>query len=953
MSTKPSLFSVFAASCAHHATRPAVTDGTASLTYAELAQLVERMATGLLAAGVGPGVPVALNLTRGLFLPAALLAVLRLGGSYVPLDPATPAARRNLCLAQVGAGHVLCDEPCAGLAGHQHLLADLARTPDWKRSPLTDPAEVAAVIFTSGTTGIPKGVEIPQAGILRLAHDPRYVSLKPGMRMACLSNPAFDALTFEIFGALLNGLTLFIIPPEVLREPACLAQRLREDRPDAMFLTSALFNLLAELDPTCFATSGQVLVGGEPVRPQSVARVYAANPGDRLRLMNGYGPTECTTFALCHAIKREAVADYLSTGTIPIGTPIDQTEAHVLTAEGLPAPAGEVGHLYLGGAGLALGYFGQEGLTQEKFVRVGPGKGMRLYHTGDLVRRGADGLICYVGRADGQVKVRGHRIELSEIENHLARHPLVRDVALTAPEVRDSNQLHAVLLCDEGRCPTVAELRAFLGESLPPYMIPQRFFLAAHLPRTANGKIDRPALDGLAKVELSPASQGPSGEDMSLTATLASVAKVLGEVPTASARFQELGGESLDAMRVIAHLVSDHALHASVGELLAADSLSAFAQSLRGHSMRPPAVNPEVCYLAAREQARLFFLQNLTPTSSAYNETFCFDIEGCVPTERLRAALNMLIARHPALRTRFELRDGSVTAFPEAPYKLTLPCLSDPEAEAHCNQPFDLSRPEMLRASLTRQAKDCHRLYLTAHHIAIDGHSITRMLGELSGLLKGQPLVPVMTSCQTFALARAGFRGSQDHDRQIADWRRELAHVLPLGFQPLFATQGRHENAAGFHQTQIAGAEWRALKTCAQQNGTSLFALLSALFANGVARLTGRSDIAIGVPVANRSLGDFDDLVGMCVNTLPVFAEMRRDVRLGDLLTRLDRQLKRSFARQDVDFDEIRDMAVAEGRTAPLFDTMLVLENTRLDQLTIENATVRPRLVYKPEAKFP
>jgi len=953
MTSKETIFSLFSAACARQAEQPAVKDNVASLTYAEFAALVDRMAAGLFTAGVRPGTPVALNLSRQLHLPAAILAVLRLGGIYVPLDPTAPALRRKLCLDNIGATHVVCDAPCAELGGRQLLLTDLAQTATVSLPPLPDTAEVVAVIFTSGTTGVPKGVEITETGILRLARDPRYVALLPGMRMACLSNPAFDALTFEVFGALLNGLTLCIITPDELREPSQIAHRLREDRPDAMFLTSALFNLLAELDPACFATAGQVLVGGEPVRPQSVARVYAANAESGLQLINGYGPTECTTFALCHVIRREDVPTWLVNGAIPIGTPINQTEAYVLTTEGLATPVGEVGHLYLGGAGLARGYFGQKDLTEEKFVTLASLPGQRLYDTGDLVRQASDGLIHYVGRADGQVKVRGHRIELSEIEGHLSCHPLVRDVALTVVAQRDSNQIHAVLRCVEGPLPTVADLRAFLGETLPPYMIPQRFSVATELPRTANGKIDRTALSDLPLTELSPAGTTLLASDLPLAATLAIVAKILDVEPTATARFQELGGESLDAMRVVAHLVTEHGLHATVGELLAAESLLSFARLLRGHSVSSETADPEARYPAAREQSRLFFLQSLSPASSAYNETFAFDIEGPLQAEQLRAALNVLVARHAALRTRFELVDGVVSAIPSAPYEVDLPCLPEAEAEARCNTPFDLSRPEMLRASLTGLAQDRHLLFLTIHHIAIDGQSITEFLMQLSALLGGQPLASPAKPYQAFAQTRADFRLSEGYDRQIADWQQDLSQILPLGFQPLFPAEGHSGRAGGFHQASIGGAQWRALQVCAQEHGVSLFALLALLFANGLSRLTGRTDIAIGAPVANRSLGDFERLVGMCVNTVPFFVEIRRDDRLGDAVTRLDRHLKRTLARQDVDFDEVRDIAVATGRTTALFDTMLVLENTHLDQLKIGGANVTPRLYCKPEAKFP
>lgn len=953
MPETPTLFSIFAEVCARTPEQIAIEDASGAVSYDALAQMVATMGAALHEAGVVKGQCVGLSLPRDRFLPAAILAVLRLGCTYVPLDPAAPVQRRNGIIGQASVGHVICASAEEGIAAQQLTISALLMVAS-ENCPASTRPELATIIFTSGSTGAPKGVEITEAGILRLAHAPGYVPLKKGVRISCLANPAFDALTFEVFGALLNGGTLCMIAQGELHDIAALSDRFRQDRPDALFLTASLFNLLVETDPGCLADAGHVLVGGEPLRPASVARFYAANTGCRARIVNGYGPTECTTFALTYLVEPKRADVYVERGRVPIGRPVDQTSAYILRADGRLADTGEVGRLFLGGLGVARGYVCAPDLTAEKFVVLPEISTSRLYDTGDMVRADALGVIEYVGRADGQVKIRGHRVELAEVESQLALHPQVVDAAVAAVETTDSNQLQAVLVCSDRDVPSVAELRAFLGRALPPYMIPQKFLSAASLPRTANGKIDRAALVTSATGELPAGAQEMVTDAPGLGAVQRVIYETLGITTAPDATFQELGGESLDAMRVVGRLAADHGLRGTVGDLLNAPSLAVFAAGLVPMETQQSAdIDPELPYPAAKEQARLVFLHRLDPDCVAYNETFCFDIAGALDATLLRSALENLLERHVSLRTGYGLEDGQVIATPVCAWDIDLSPCSEDAARALCEAPYDLSQGRMMRAALVHLNKDQHLLYLGFHHVAIDGHSITRLMEELSELMAGGALASTVASYPAFAAAREGFAASQSYRNQIAAWREELTQHRGDRFSPLFTQAEIGRRAASYENCFVNAKEWDRLKTWAAANGVTLFSALVTVFAKSLAHRTGRTDIAIGTPVANRGLGAFEDLVGMCVNTLPIFVDLEPEQAVRSSVMGIDRQIKHSFARQDVDFDEIAALASEIGHGSPLFDAMLVLENTHAERLIVPGLDIVRRHHSGREAKFP
>jgi amino acid adenylation domain-containing protein/non-ribosomal peptide synthase protein (TIGR01720 family) len=507
----------------------AVISETESLTYAELDSRAEDLAMRLRGAGVRTGALIAVRLDRGIEFTVAVLAILKAGAAYLPLDAASPAERERFLLSDSGASFLLT----AGEELHELPGGRLAG------------AGLAYVMYTSGSTGTPKGIAVGHSAVTRLVRNTDYVTLAPGDRIAHAATTSFDAATFEIWGALLNGGTIVVLPRETTLSPSAFAGALLRHRVDTLFITTALFNQIAADVPHAFATLRDVLFGGEAVDPHFVREILRHGPPRRL--LHVYGPTENTTFSTWQSVDAVRV----DARTVPIGLPIANSTAYVLDSRLEPAAAGVTGELYVGGAGLAWGYLHRAAFTAERFVAnpFATNAGARMYRTGDLVRRRDDGAIEFVGRVDAQVKLRGFRIEPSEIETALSAHAAVSQAAVIAREDgARGKQLVAYVVRSNGIDPDEAELREMLGRRLPEYMIPSAFVVIDALPLTANGKLDWRALP--APQRKNGTFRAPRTGDEQLMAAI--FGEVLGlERVGLDDDFFELGGHSLLATRLV------------------------------------------------------------------------------------------------------------------------------------------------------------------------------------------------------------------------------------------------------------------------------------------------------------------------------------------------------------------------------------------------------------------
>ncbi|MFJ4920289.1 amino acid adenylation domain-containing protein [Streptomyces sp. NPDC088725] len=962
----------------------ALVDGGVSLDYAGLDAASAAVARGLLRHGVRPGQAVAVSLPRSWQLVCAMLGILRLGAVVVPLDAQSPPERRRHILADSGSVTLIHSASAAsdpglpdgvGVLEVAKLLEDDSEDTD--DLPPFAAAPASFIFYTSGTTGRPKGVEVRDAGILRLAR-PGYFGLREEARFACLSNPAFDALSFEVWVPLLTGGCCVILADEAVQTPHLLADTLRRERIDTLFITVALFNAVVDKVPDCFADVRQVLVGGEQLNARLIQRWYRDNARSGTRLHNVYGPTESTTFALCHPIPRDFDAD-----VVPIGQPLPGTEA-LLVVDGtrLAAP-GEVAELHLAGEGLAVGYRNLPEETERRFVRLPwhDGGHERHYRTGDLVRRDAAGHVEYVGRADRQVKVRGFRIEPGELERQIVTHPAVRQayVCTRREAVHGVNELLAYLVLRDDL--TFDDFERHVAGALPPYMRPHRVHLVDELPLNANGKVDQAALFARDGQPWRRSESDGQHADPAATAWQREVLELAGQVLGVTElrlgdRWTANGGDSLKALRLRfevrerwgCELPQALVLHSDFAELAAAIDAGRSAAD----SPYPATVAPADARSApaTSEQQRLWLLQQQTPGSSAYNVGMAFRLRGTVDTAALRRAVRRLVERHPALRTAFEAAPEGLRQVVAEPYDPwtdpgTAPDPLDGDgwrgvADRLFSVPFDLSRPEMFQACWLPQDGG-GVLLLHLHHIAVDGWSLNVLFRALSADYAAE------LDGTAPAEHEAAVPTPLDYAAWQADWFTRPAYLTQRA--ALAAHYGGTEEAAPLEPVRTAPRpEGRLLRTpldlvrraaldrLGAELGLTRFPLLLSVFAWSLYGVTGRVRPRIAGPVAGRPVRDFEDSVGMFANTVLLPQDLAPRDGLRAQLIRQAADAQAVLDRQDVALADVLADVRAEGgfrSEGTPFDFMFVLENTDFSALALPGCASRPEWPVPAEAKCP
>ncbi len=772
---------------------PAVVFRGEALTYAELDRRADALARTLRERGAGPERRVAILLERSPEMVVAVLATLKAGAAYVPVDPGYPAERVAYLLEDSGAALLVSGEgvsdaphppatplppapsPARGEGEHDKtegkgaVTLHASRAPDEAGCSLfpipcsLSPENAAYVVYTSGSTGRPKGVVVPHRALAGYTEHARAeYGIGAEDRVLQFASLAFDASAEEIFPALASGAALVLRTEEMIDSPAAFARACAEWGITVASLPTAYWHELAAAPagepPSLPDALRLVIIGGERALPERLA-AWRARWGTRARLVNTYGPTEATIVATLADVTEpeppdpvRAALPEMPLSPVPIGRPVSNARAYVLDARLRPVPAGVAGELFVGGAGVARGYLGRPGLTAERFVPdalSGEG-GARLYRTGDRVRWRPDGRLEFLGRTDAQVKVRGFRIEPGEVEAELARHPAVRECAVAAREDEPGAvRLVAYVVAAEGaEAPDAAELRRFLGLALPAYMLPAAFVALDALPLTAGGKLDRralPAPDG-ATPDAGAAPRTPVEEIVA--GIFAEVLRL--ETVGIHEGFFELGGHSLLATQAMSRLRAALHVELPLRVLFEAPSVAALAE--RVEAALPGAVAVPPIAPAPRDgdvplsfaQERLWFLDHLEPGSPFYNVPVALRLRGPLDAAALAWAFGEIVRRHEALRTVFPSRGGRAVQTVLPPGSFALPVqdlrgLADAAREGvvrgavadEVRHAFDLARGPLLRARLLRVADDEHVLAMVTHHVASDAWSMGIFFGEL------------------------------------------------------------------------------------------------------------------------------------------------------------------------------------------------------------------------------
>ncbi|MGD1344654.1 amino acid adenylation domain-containing protein [Mycobacterium seoulense] len=914
-----------------------------SMTYGELDEAANRLAHLLSEHRAGPGGCVALLFPRSPEAVIAMLAVLKTGAAYLPIDPMHPRSRIEFML---GDATPIAVVTTAGLRsrldGYDHVVIDINDPAvDARPStalPLPSPDDIAYIIYTSGTTGVPKGVAVTHHNVTQLLAS--LNSHLPGQVWAQWHSLAFDASVEEIWSALLFGGRLVVVPESLAHSPEDFQALLVAEQVSVVSQTPSA---VAELLPEGLGCAA-LLVAGEPCPAEIVDR-WA--PG---RVMvNGYGPTETT---VCASRSAPLTA---GTGAPPIGAPVPGAALFVLDGWLRPVPVDVVGELYIAGRGVGVGYWRRAGLTASRFVACpfGP-PGTRMYRSGDLVRWRGDGQLDYLGRADQQVKVRGYRIELGEIQAALAELDGIERAAVIVREDRPGDK-RLIGYVTETVAGTVdpAELRTVLGERLPGYMVPAALVVLQAMPLTVNGKLDTRALPApeYSDAERYRAPTNPTEEILTVI-----YAQVLGaERVGIDESFFELGGDSLSAMRLVAAINKAMDAGLSLRTLFDAPTVALLAPRLiDGGPGREPlvAVERPATVPLSFAQSRLWFLEQLHDGATTYNMPTAFRISGPLDVEALCAALDDVVARHESLRTVFPDLDGVSFQRVLAPRSGMWQCgdaavvpLAEQdvagELRSLARHRFDLSSDLPIRVQIYSVGPEQYVVGIVVHHIAFDGLSLAPMVRDISaayqarqqGLAPGWVGLPVQYVDYTL-WQRAQFGDLDDGDSpiaaQLAYWEDALAGMPERVELP---TDRPYPPVADQRGATVA-VEWPAelqqrVRAVARECNATSFMVIQAGLAVLLSRLGSSSDVVLGFPTAGRDDPALDDLVGFFVNTLPLRVDLAGDPTVAELLAQVRLKALAALEHRDVPFEVLVErLNPARSLTHhPLVQVMLAWQN--------------------------
>ncbi|HVE75321.1 MAG TPA: amino acid adenylation domain-containing protein, partial [Actinomycetota bacterium] len=931
--------------------RVAVSDQGLNTNYGDLDRKSQELALRIRAAGAEGGSPVGIFMERGEPMIVSIVAVMKSGCACLPLDVTYPGERLSFMVQDSGATVIVTDSKHAGKApdvGTLVLVDDdgaghpTPAQPHPAKVRATDPAYV---MFTSGSTGVPKGILLPHRAVTSRVINANYAQVSEGEVVAQVANASFDVAIWEVWAALLNAGRLAILPKETVLDPPQFKKSLIQERVAYLFLTSTLFNQTVSEDPSIFETLDTVILGGEVADPGSVSKVLAASPPKRV--MNIYGPTECTTYATYHV-----VTEVPEDRGIPIGLPISNATVFILDKYLNLVPRGVTGEICLGGDGVAIGYLNRPELTKEKFVETPFG---RLYRTGDLGRINSEGLLEFAARVDEQLKIRGVRIEPAEVETAITSHEGVDKAVVLGIKDRHGEKMLAAYYAGS-QPPSPADLKTHLMKKLPPLFIPQALMPLDRIPLTPNGKADKRALPDI-EISGKGETTAPATEIEKKIARI--FESLLGAVsPGLEDDFFDLGGHSLLATRLVSHIAADAGAQIplkavfedpTVGGLAGRTEAALKGGRVAGGNPIVPVERSDVVE-ASFAQQRLWFFDQFEPASSVYNVPMILRLKGSLDQGALRRSLHEVMRRHEILRTTFEARGGRAVQViaNQMPVNLQVvdlsgvdPSLVESEAERaatdEAQRPFDLARGPLLRTTAIKLSERDHLVVFATHHIVSDGWSLGILVGELSSIYDAfrrglpSPLPEPHLQHADYSLWQKNWLDDREQQAPLIEFWRDYMHgateVLEIpGDKPRPPVQTFDGDTVSF--TIDPATTDRIKKFCAERNITMFMALL-AVFKVMLSRYSGVSDVVVATPIAGRTRAEMEGLIGFFVNTLVLRTDLSGNPTVGGLMERVRESSLGAFGHQEFPFEKLVEEIKPPRELAhsPVFQVVFSLQN--------------------------
>jgi len=970
---RATLHELFAAQAARTPKAVAVTYERQQISYEDLDHRANRLAHYLLRCGVRLEMPVGILLERSIEMIISMLGILKAGAAYLPLDPGYPRQRLRLMVEDAGLQWVI-SRYGSGEWLSETGVAIVDVDSDWEPDgpERTDDLEsgaagenLAYIIYTSGSTGRPKGVMISHQALINFL---RSTSRRPGLTsrdvLLAVTTLSFDIAALELFLPLINGGRVVIASRETAVDGQRLAEKLAESRATVMQATPSTWRVLLAAGWTGGAEL-KILCGGEaldwPLANQLIERCG--------EIWNMYGPTETTVWSTLYNVEKTSTRS----NVVSIGRPLDNTELYVLDSNMQLLPIGVDGELYIGGAGLSRGYWRGPNLTADRFLPhpFSDRPGARLYRTGDVARYLSDGNVQYVGRADQQVKVRGYRIELEEVEAVLNEQPQVHEsVVIVREDEPGDRRLVGYVVPEPEQNFSEADARRYLRERLPEYMVPAALVKLEKLPLTPNGKVDRSGL--LAPAQLRPHSEETFNAPRTAVEEIVAGlwARVLDRQEIGvNDNFFALGGHSLLVTQVISRVQAVFEVELPLRSLFEAPTVLEFVGRIEEAQTKGPRTTMPALQRVARggrapltfAQQRLWFLNQLEPESTAYNLATALSVKGSLDLTALEQSFNQLSMRHETLRTTFGV-DGVEPVqliADQLPIRLTVEDLQLAEGEwaaevarlasEEARHRFDLSTGPLLRIRLLRLTEQEQVLLLTMHHIISDGWSMALMVQEL-GLLyeacvRRRPAALEELSIQygDYAVWQQQWLSGVELDRQLAFWEQQLAggnYVLEMPTDwPRPALQSHH---GATHTGSLSEELTQKLKTLSRRESSTLFMTLLAAFRTLLFRYTGQPDVLIGVPIANRTHPETEPLIGYFANTLVLRSDVAAEMSFSEVLKRVRDMALGAYAHQDVPFEKVVEKLRPErdlGRN-PLFQVFFGFQNVAPPTIDLEDLTL-------------